>query len=151
MSSQAHARLNDHEFGSHECTAVHVSDLDFIQVRSSGSCYGQVVADSVDIAADRYAALVAPVIERLVLAVVNLAIASAAGTSVRSASPADAMRMFGQLRIALLARPVTEEGLAAVYRYRDPADVQRDVEALRAAGLVERAGDAPSKPANAAG
>ncbi len=48
--------------------------------------------------------------------------------------------MLGQLRTALLARPVTEEGLAAVYRYRDSADVQSDIEALRAAGLVERAG-----------
>ncbi len=107
----------------------------------AGSCYGLVVADLVDIAPDRYASFVAPVIERLTLAAVNLAIARAAGSSVPSAAPADAMRMLGQLRTALLARPVTGEGLAAIYRYRDPADVQRDVEALRAAGLVERAGD----------
>ncbi len=40
----------------------------------------------------------------------------------------------------MLTRPVTEDGLAAVYRYRDPADVQRDVEALVVGGLVERAG-----------
>lgn len=51
------------------------------------------------------------------------------------------MRMFCQLRTALLARPVTADGLAAVYRYRDPADVHREVEALQAAGLLERAGD----------
>ena len=99
------------------------------------------MADPVDNAPDRYASFVAPVIERLTLAVANRAIARAVGTSVSSAGPADAMRMFGQLRTALLARPVTGEGLAAVYRYRDPTDVQRDVEALRAAGLVERAGD----------
>jgi hypothetical protein len=34
-----------------------------------------------------------------------------------------------------LARPVTREGLTAVYRYRDPEDVQRDLEALLADGL----------------
>jgi hypothetical protein len=107
----------------------------------AGSCYGLVVADLVDIAPDRCASFVAPVIERLTLAVVNLAIARAAGSSVPSAALADAMRMLGQLRTALLARPVTEEGLAAVYRYRDPVDVHRDVVALLAGGLVERAGD----------
>ena len=32
-------------------------------------------------------------------------------------------------------------GLAAVYRYRDPTDVQRDLDALRAAGLIGPAGD----------
>ena len=99
------------------------------------------MADLVDIAPDRYASFVARVIERLTLAVVNLAVTRAVGGSVPSPAPADAMRMFGQLRTALLVRPVTGEGLAAVYRYRDPADVQRDVEALLAAGLVERAGD----------
>jgi hypothetical protein len=104
-------------------------------------CYGLVVADLVDIAPERYASFVAPVIERLTLAVVNLAIARAAATPVPPTAPADAMRMLGQLRTALLARPVTGEGLAAVYRYREPADVQRDVEALLAGGLVERAGD----------
>ncbi len=92
-------------------------------------------------APDRYASFVAPVIERLTLAVVNLAIARAATTPVPPAAPADAIRMFGQLRTALLARPVTGEGLTAVYRYRDPADVERDVDALLAGGLVERIGD----------
>ena len=99
------------------------------------------MADSVDIAPDRFASLVAPVIERLTLAVVNLAIARAADTRVPAAAPADGIRMFGQLRTALLARPVTRQGLAAVYRYRDPADVQRDLDALGAAGLIEQAGD----------
>jgi hypothetical protein len=99
------------------------------------------MADLVDIAADRYAALVAPVVERLTLAVVQRAMAQAAGTPLPSAAPADAMRMFGQLRTALLIRPVTAEGLAAVYRYRDRADIRRDVDALVAAGLVEPAGD----------
>jgi hypothetical protein len=105
------------------------------------SCYRLVVADLVDIAPDRYASLVAPVVERLTLAVVSLSIARAASSAAPSATPADAMRMFGQLRTALLARPVSWDGLAAVYRYRDPADIQRDVEALLALGLVERAGD----------
>src|SRR5262245_58220166 len=104
-------------------------------------CYGRIVADLVDIPPDRFASLIAPVIERLTLAVVNLAIAGAGGTSVTPGAPAGAIRMLGQLRTALLARPIAEEGLAAVYRYRDPGDVQRDVEALRTAGLVERAGD----------
>jgi hypothetical protein len=99
------------------------------------------VSDLVDVAPDRCASFIAPAIERLTLAVVNLAIARAAGPPVPVAAPADAIRMLGQLRTALLARPVTAEGLAAVYRYRDPADVQRDVETLRARGLVERAGD----------
>jgi hypothetical protein len=108
---------------------------------SSERCYGLVVADLVDVAPDRCASFVAPVIERLTLAVVNLAIARAAGPPVPVAAPADAIRMLGQLRTALLARPVTAEGLAAVYRYRDPADVQRDVEALLAGGLLDRAGD----------
>ncbi|HEX3289655.1 MAG TPA: hypothetical protein VHT50_34505 [Mycobacterium sp.] len=97
------------------------------------------MAEFVDIAPDRYASFVAPVIERLALAVVNLAIAGAAGASVPPAAPANAMRMLGQLRTALLSRPVRADGLAAVYRY--PANVQRDVEELVAGGLVERAGD----------
>jgi len=104
------------------------------------------VADLVDIAPDRYASLVAPVIERLTLAVVNLAIARATGAPVPPAAPPDAMRMLGQLRTALLARPVTGEGLAAVYRYRDSVDVQRDLSALQAAGLVEPAGDDAVRP-----
>jgi hypothetical protein len=99
---------------------------------SPEGCYGLVVADLVEVAPERYASFVAPVIERLTLAVVNLAIARAAGPPVPVAAPTDAMRMLGQLRTALLARPVTAEGLAAVYRYRDPADVRRDVEALLA-------------------
>jgi hypothetical protein len=68
--------------------------------------------------------------------------ASAAGPSAPVEAPAEAIRMFGQLRTALLARAVTADGLAAVYRYRDPADVQRDVVALMAGGLVEQADDA---------
>ena len=98
------------------------------------------MADLVDVAPDRCASLVAPVIERLTLAVVNLAISRAPAPPRPVAAPADAIRMLGQLRTALLARPVTSDGIAAVYRYRDPADVQRDVEALVAGGLVERAG-----------
>jgi hypothetical protein len=123
-----------------EATSCRVTIMPMWEASPEG-CYGLVVADLVDVAPDRYASFVAPVVERLTLAVVNLAIARAAGTPVAPAAPAEAMRVLGQLRTALLARPVTGEGLAAVYRYRDPADVQRDVEALLAGGLVERAGD----------
>lgn len=99
------------------------------------------MTDLADVSPDRYAPLIAPVIERLTLAVVNKAMARAAGTPVPSAAPPDAMRMLGQLRTALLARKVTAAGLAAVYRYRDASDVRRDVEGLRAAGLIDTTGD----------
>jgi hypothetical protein len=53
------------------------------------------------------------------------------------------MRMLGQLRTALLARPVTAAGLAAIYRYRDVSEVRRDAGDLHAAGLIRMsAGDA---------
>jgi hypothetical protein len=51
------------------------------------------------------------------------------------------MRMFAQLRTALAARTVTAAGIAAVYRYRDPGEVRSDLDGLRAAGLIEAAGD----------
>ena len=94
-----------------------------------------------DVSPDRYAPLIAPVIERLTLAVVNKAMARAAGTPVPHAAAPGAIRMFGQLRTALLAREVTAAGLAAIYRYRDAGDVRGDVEGLRAAGLIATTGD----------
>jgi hypothetical protein len=99
------------------------------------------MTDNADLAPDRVAPLIAPVIERLTLTVVGQAMARAADTPVAGAAPPEAMRMLGQLRIALLARPVTPAGLAAVYRYRDEEDIQRDVDGLRAAALIDIAGD----------
>jgi hypothetical protein len=84
--------------------------------------------------------LIAPVIGGS-LAVVGRAVTRAASTPVPSAAAPDAMRMLGQLRTALLARKVTGAGLAAIYRYRDANDVRRDVEGLRAAGLIDTTGD----------
>jgi hypothetical protein len=40
-----------------------------------------------------------------------------------------------------LARRVTATGLTAVYRYRDPGGVRRDLEGLNAAGLIEQTDD----------
>jgi hypothetical protein len=61
------------------------------------------------------------------------------------------MRMFGQLRTALFARKVPTAGLAAIYRYRDAADVRRDLEGLHAAGLIDITGDGAIRPPRAAG
>jgi len=49
--------------------------------------------------------------------------------------------MFAQLRTALAARTVTAAGIAAVYRYRDPDEVSGDLDRLRAAGLIDAAGE----------
>jgi hypothetical protein len=100
-----------------------------------------MMSDSADVSPHQFAPLIAPVIERLTLTVVQEAMTRAAGTPVAGAAPPDAMRMLGQLRIALLARPVTAAGLAAVYRYRVAEDIRCDVDGLRAAGLIDVAGD----------
>jgi hypothetical protein len=104
------------------------------------------VPDVADISPDRFAPLIAPVIERLTLAVVTKAMARGASTPVPSAVPPGAMRMFGQLRIALLARKVPAAGLAAIYRYRDAGDVRRDLEGLHAAGLIDTTDDGAIQP-----
>jgi hypothetical protein len=114
--------------------------------RPSGNWYRRAVADLADVSPDRYAPLIAPVIERLTLAVVNQAMARAAGTPVPHAAAPGAMRMLGQLRTALLARSVTAAGLAAVYRYRDADDVRGDVEGLLAAGLIDKTDDDAIQP-----
>jgi hypothetical protein len=108
---------------------------------ASGNWYRRPVADLADVSPDRYAPFIVPVIERLTLAVVNKAMARAAGTPVPYAAAPGAMRMLGQLRTALLARSVTAAGMAAIYRYRDASDVRRDVEGLRAAGLIDKTDD----------
>src|SRR5438034_6069910 len=126
------------------CSTV-VSGLS-VPGRPSGNWYRRSVADLADVSPDRYAPLIAPVIQRLTLAVVNKAMARAAGTPVPHAAAPAAMRMLGQLRTALLARSVTAAGLAAVYRYRDPNDVRRDVEGLLAAGLIDKQDDDAIQP-----
>ena len=97
--------------------------------------------DVVDISPDRFAPLIAPVIERLTLAVVTRAMARGASTTAPTAVPPGAMRMFGQLRTALLARNVPPAGLAAIYRYRDAGDLRRDLGGLHAAGLIDTTDD----------
>jgi hypothetical protein len=114
--------------------------------RPSGNWYRRAVADLADVSPDRYAPLIAPVVERLTLAVVNKAMARAAGTPVPHAAAPGAMRMLGQLRTALLARSVTAAGLGAVYRYRDADDVLGDVEGLLAAGLIDKTDDDAIQP-----
>jgi len=99
------------------------------------------VPDVVDISPDRFAPLIAPVIERLTLAVVTRAMARGASTTAPTAVPPGAMRMFGQLRTALLARNVPPAGLAAIYRYRDVGDLRRDLGGLHAAGLIDTTDD----------
>jgi hypothetical protein len=103
--------------------------------------YGQLVADLADVSPDRYAPLIAPVLERLTFAVVRMSVSRAAGMPAPGGVPAGAMRMFAQLRTALAARTVTAAGIAAVYRYRDPGEVRGDLDALRAAGLIGTAGE----------
>jgi len=103
------------------------------------------VPDVVDISPDRFARLIAPVIERLTLAVVAKAMGRGASATVPTAVPPGAMRMFGQLRTALLARKVPTAALAAIYRYRDVGDVRRDLEGLHAAGLIDTTDDGAIK------
>jgi len=103
--------------------------------------YGQLMADLADLSPDRYAPLIAPVLERLTFAIVRMSVPRAAGGPAPGAAPAGAMRMFAQLRTALAARTVTAAGIAAVYRYRDPDEVRGDLDELRAAGLICAAGD----------
>jgi len=103
------------------------------------------MADLADLSPDRYAPLIAPVLERLTFAVVRLSAPRAAGMPAAGGASADAMRMFAQLRTALVDRMVTTAGIAAVYRYRDPGEVRGDLDGLRTAGLIDAAGDGAIK------
>ena len=94
-----------------------------------------------DVSADRYASLIAPVLERLTFAVVTKSVSRASGAPASGGPATDAMRMFAQLRSALAGRTVTAAGIAAVYRYRDPDEVRRDLDGLVAAGLIDIAAD----------
>jgi hypothetical protein len=74
-----------------------------------------------------------------------MSVSRAASMPAPGGASADAMRVFAQLRTALAARPVTAAGIAAVYRYRDPDEVRGDLDRLRAAGLIDAAGDGAIK------
>ncbi|HEX2319444.1 MAG TPA: hypothetical protein VHJ18_10730 [Streptosporangiaceae bacterium] len=97
------------------------------------------MADLADLSPARYAPLIAPVLERLTFAVVKMSVARRPGVPAPGGAPADAMRMFAQLRTALADRTVTAAGIAAVYRYRNPEEVRGDLDGLVAAGLIEAA------------
>jgi hypothetical protein len=99
--------------------------------------YRGAVNDAAELSPERCAALIAPDCERLTFAVVRMAVARGAAGAGKHGLPAEAMTMFAQLRTGLLARSITAAGLAAVYRYRHVADVQRDVQALQAAKLLD--------------
>jgi hypothetical protein len=90
---------------------------------------------------DRCAALAAPQIERLTLAVVHASIGRAGPRLMRYGVPVDALDIVGQLRTGLAARPVSAAGLAAVYRYRDEDEFRRNLGTLAAAKIIEEAGD----------
>ena len=92
-------------------------------------------------AADRYAALFSPVIERLTFAVVQRAMSRGADLPDRYQTTADAIRMFGQLRTTLAGRAVSRAALAAVYRYHPPEDLGRNLATLATTGLVIIADD----------
>jgi hypothetical protein len=99
-----------------------------------------------DLSPDRYAPLIAPVLERLTFAVVKMSVSRAAGMPAPGmptpgGAPPGAMRMFAQLRTTLAARTISAAGIAAVYRYRDPDEVRADLDRLRAAGLIAAAAD----------
>ena len=83
----------------------------------------------------------APQIERLNFAVIHASIKQAGPRVVAYGVPVEAIDIVGQLRTGLAARPVSAAGLAAVYRYRDPGQVRRDLGTLARAGIIERAGD----------
>jgi hypothetical protein len=90
--------------------------------------------------------LIAPVIERLVFAAVKMVVARSASAPPPDGASPDAIRVFAQLRTALPVRKVTPAGIAAVYPYRSPDEVRRDLEALRTAGLIDDADDGAVRP-----
>ena len=94
-----------------------------------------------EITPDLCAALVTPHIERLTFAVVHASIGRAGPQVMRYGVPVDAIDIVGQLRTGLAARPVSAAGLAAVYRYRDAAEIRRSLDILMAAKIIEEAGD----------
>src|SRR5262245_50979963 len=107
----------------------------------AGDWYGQPMADLADLSPDRYAPLMAPILERLTFAVVKLSVSRAPSVPATGGASADAMRMFAQLRTALSARAISPGGIEAGYRYRDTDDVRDDLGGLRGAGLIEASPD----------
>ena len=97
--------------------------------------------DLTGVTPDLCAALVTPQIDRLTFAVVHASIGRAGPQLMRYGVPVDAIDIVGQLRMGLAARPVSAAGLAAVYRYRDAADIRRGLDILVAAKIIEEAGD----------
>ena len=94
-----------------------------------------------EITPDRCAALVTPHIERLTFAVVHASIERAGPRVLQYGVPVDAIDIVGQLRIGLAARPVSAAGLAAIYRYRNAAELRRNLDILVAAKIIEEADD----------
>jgi hypothetical protein len=81
-------------------TCLKPHGLTRFRVTNDGTALGRVV-DSVDLAPARFAALIAPVIERLTFAVVRAALARSGDVPARLGTTTDALRMFAQLRTAL--------------------------------------------------
>jgi hypothetical protein len=99
------------------------------------------VHDLAEITPELCAALVTPHIERLTFAVVHASIGRAGPRVMRYGVPVDAIDIVGQLRTGLAARPVSAAGLAAIYRYRDAAEIRRSLDILLAAEIIEEPGD----------
>jgi hypothetical protein len=97
--------------------------------------------DVAEITPDLCAALVTPHIERLTFAVVHASIGRAGPRLMGYGVPVGAVDIVGQLRMGLAARPVSAAGLAAIYRYRDAAEIRRSLDILVAAKIIEEAGD----------
>lgn len=107
--------------------------------RGPGQAYPVAVPDSVDLSLDRYAALIAPVIDRVFVGVVNGVVPAKGGR--------DLVNRYGGRPVGVLvefagplAHPdgcVTAEGYAAVLRYRDLARGWSTLEAAADAGLIE--------------
>jgi hypothetical protein len=107
----------------------------------SGRIQCRAMDELTAVTADRCAALVAPQIERLTVAVVHASIGRAEPRVMRYGVPVDALDIVGQLRTGLAARPVSAAGLAAVYRYRDAEEVRRNLDTLTTAKIIQEAGD----------
>jgi hypothetical protein len=97
---------------------------------------------------DRCAALAAPQIERLTLAVVHASIKRAGPQVMQSDVPRNAIDIIGQLRTGLAERPVSRAGLSAIYRYRDADEIRRNINILAAASIIKEADDGTIQATN---
>ncbi|HEX6498565.1 MAG TPA: hypothetical protein VF054_05980 [Micromonosporaceae bacterium] len=99
--------------------------------------------DSVDLSPDRYAALIAPVIDRVFVGVMRGVVPARGGR--------DLVRRYGGPPVGVLIEfsgplghpdgRVSPDGFAAVHRYRDLAEGWSTLEAAADAGLIEIDGD----------